>query len=109
MDDSFDTFIKDMLNAKQWNTAVDGDVRRQLESDLKNRLTDQVNRSVIEAMPEDRIDGLNGLLDREAPDEEVQRYIADCGVDVRRITLETMLRFRDLYLAQKVGRGRYGR
>ena len=92
MDDSFDTFIKDMLNAKQWNTAVDGDVRRQLESDLKNRLTDQVNRSVIEAMPEDRI---------EAPDEEVQRYIADCGVDVRRITLETMLRFRDLYLGSK--------
>ena len=52
-------------------------------------------------MPEDRIDGLNGLLDREAPDEEVQRYIADCGVDVRRITLETMLRFRDLYLGSK--------
>lgn len=101
MDDSFDTFIKEMLNAKQWNTAVDGDVRKQLESDLKNRLTDQVNRSVIEAMPEDCVDGLNGLLDREAPDEEVQRYIADCGVDVRRITLETMLRFRDLYLGSK--------
>jgi hypothetical protein len=96
--DPFDTFIKEMLSAKQWNTAVDEDVRAQLEDDLKNRLMDQIDRAVVEAMPEEKVDGLNELLDAEAPEDQVQQYIAQSGVDVQRVTLETMLRFRELYL-----------
>ncbi len=98
MGDPFDTFIKEMLSAKQWNTAVDEDVRAQLEDDLKNRLMDQIDRAVVEAMPEEKVDGLNELLDAEAPEDQVQQYIAQSGVDVQRVTLETMLRFRELYL-----------
>lgn len=98
MDDPFKTFIGEMLNAKAWSTHVDADVRSQLEEDLRTRLMDQIDQAVVEALPDDKIDGLNELLDHEASDDEVRQYIAHSGVDVQRVTTETMLRFRDLYL-----------
>lgn len=98
--DALSKFISDIIDAKGYKT-LDSDVRRQLEQDLKNRLIDQINRAVLEALPENKIDGFNDLLDRGASQQEVQQYIATSGVDAKKITLETMLRFRSLYLGDK--------
>ena len=98
--DALSKFISDIIDAKNFKT-LDSDVRRQLEQDLKNRLIDQINRAVLEALPENKIDGFNDLLDRGASQQEVQQYIATSGVDTKKITLETMLRFRSLYLGDK--------
>lgn len=98
--DALSKFINDLIDAKGYKT-LDSDVRRQLEQDLKNRLIDQVDRAVLEALPENKIDGFNDLLDRGASQQEVQQYIANSGVDTKKITLETMLRFRSLYLGDK--------
>lgn len=105
MNDPFTTFIKEMLSAKAWSQQVDDEVKAQLESDLRVQLMDQIDRAVIEALPDDKVDGLNDLLDREASEEEVQQYVADSGVDVQRITTEAMLRFRDLYLGTSPANG----
>lgn len=98
--DAISKFISDIIDAKGYKT-LDSDVRRQLEQDLKNRLLDQIDRAVLEALPENKIDGFNDLLDRNASQQEVQQYIATSGVDTKKITLETMLRFRSLYLGDK--------
>lgn len=98
--DALSKFINDLIDAKGYKT-LDSDVRRQLEQDLKNRLIDQIDRAVLEALPENKIDGFNDLLDRGASQQEVQQYIANSGVDTKKITLETMLRFRSLYLGDK--------
>ena len=98
--DAFSKFINDIIDAKNFKT-LDSDVRRQLEQDLKNRLLDQIDRAVLGALPENKIDGFNDLLDRNTSQQEVQQYIANSGVDTKKITLETMLRFRSLYLGDK--------
>ena len=98
--DAISKFISDIIDAKGYKT-LDSDVRRQLEQDLKNRLLDQIDGAVLEALPENKIDGFNDLLDRGASQQEVQQYIATSGVDTKKITLETMLRFRSLYLGDK--------
>ncbi len=98
--DALSKFINDIIDAKNFKT-LDSDVRRQLEQDLKNRLLDQIDRAVLRALPENKIDGFNDLLDRNASQQEVQQYIANSGVDTKKITLETMLRFRSLYLGVK--------
>lgn len=98
--DALSKFINDIIDAKNFKT-LDGDVRQQLEQDLKNRLLDQIDRAVLGALPENKIDGFNDLLDRNASQQEVQQYIANSGVDTKKITLETMLRFRSLYLGDK--------
>jgi len=100
MEDSFTTFIKEMLDAKQWSEHVDDEVRAQLEQDLRTRLMDQIDRAIIERVPEDKIDGLNELLDKQVPEEEIRQYVTESGVDTKQVTLETMVRFRDLYLTQ---------
>jgi len=98
--DALSKFISDIIDAKGYKT-LDSDVRRQLEQDLKNRLIALINRAVLEALPENKIDGFNDLLDRGASPQEVQHYKATSGVDTKKITLETMLRFRSLYLGDK--------
>lgn len=101
MDDPFQAFIGDMIASKTWETALDNDAKKQLEEDLKNRLMDQIDQAVIEALPEDKIDGLNDLLDRDASEDVIYQYVADSGIDVQRITTQTMMRFRDLYIGTK--------
>jgi len=98
--DALSKFINDIIDAKNFKT-LDSDVRQQLEQDLKNRLLDQIDRAVLGALPENKIDGFNDLLDRNASQQEIQQYIANSGVDTKKITLETMLRFRSLYLGVK--------
>ena len=98
--DALSKFINDIIDAKNFKT-LDSEVRQQLEQDLKNRLLDQIDRAVLGALPENKIDGFNELLDRDASRQEVQRYIANSGVDTKKITLETMLCFRSLYLGVK--------
>ena len=98
--DALSKFINDIIDAKNFKT-LDGDVRQQLEKDLKNRLLDQIDRAVLGALPENKIDGFNELLDRDASKQEIQQYVATSGVNTKKITLETMLRFRSLYLGDK--------
>lgn len=98
--DALSKFINDIIDAKNFKT-LDSDVRQQLEQDLKNKLLDQIDRAVLGALPENKIDGFNELLDRDASKQEIQQYVATSGVNTKKITLETMLRFRSLYLGDK--------
>lgn len=98
--DAISKFISDLIEAKNFKT-LDDDVRQQLEKDLKIRLLNQIDRAVIEKLPENKVDGLNDLLDRNASQQEIQQYIDMSGVNRQKVTLETMLRFRSLYLGDK--------
>ena len=100
-EDEFDKFINQLLDEKQL-PGVSGDVRAQLVVDLKERLADQINRALIEAIPEQKIDELNKLLDNnDVTDEQIQQFIIDCGVDDQQVALHTMLRFSELYLGRQ--------
>ena len=91
-------FIRDILAEKQLS-GVDDEVREQLVTDLTGRLLDQINRALIDALPDDKLQEFNAMLDDEAvSDETVQQFIATSGVNVQQVTIQTMLRFRDLYL-----------
>ena len=93
-----DRFVRDIVTDKDL-PGVDDEIREQLVKDLKERLLDQVDRAIIDAIPEDRIDDFNALLDNEdTTNEGIRGFVSQCGVDVQKVTTNTMLRFRDLYL-----------
>lgn len=95
--DELDKFINEMLDTKQL-PGVTPEVRVTLVADLRERLLDQINRALIDALPDDKITEFNSLLDDESlSDETVQQFIASSGVDVPRVTIQTMLRFSELY------------
>jgi hypothetical protein len=99
--DELNQFIRDILAEKQLS-GVDESVREQLVVDMKQRMLDQINRALIEALPDEKIDEFSAMLDDpEASDQIVQDFMMRSGVDVKRVTLQAMLTFRDLYLGNE--------
>lgn len=98
--DELDRFINEILDEKQL-LGVTPEVRVQLVSDLKERMLDQINRALITALPDDKMTEFNTILDDETvSDEAVTQFIATSGVDVQKVTIQTMLRFSELYLGR---------
>lgn len=99
MSTAIDDFINELLVAKKFDGLGDG-VREQVRLDLLSRLSDQIDRAVIDAMSDSQIDTFTEMIDRGASQQELQAYIVQSGVDIERVTLETMLRFRSLYIGE---------
>lgn len=96
-----DQFVRDILEAKELS-GIDDTVREQLVKDLKQRLLDQINRALIDALPDEKIDDFSDMLDNpEVSDQMVQDFMVASGVDLKRVTIRTMLTFRDIYLGSE--------
>lgn len=102
--DKLDEFIEKIIEERNL-PGINDEVKAQLVHDMKSRLLDQIDRAVVDALPDEKTDILIELLDKAAPDAEVQQFIKDSGVDVTQITIETMLRFRSLYLGESAKPG----
>jgi len=98
--DQLDQFILDILEQKQL-PGITPEVKAQLVTDLKQRLLDQIDRAIIDALPDDKMDQFNDLLDNSADDAQVQEFMVSAGVDVKQVAIDTMLRFRSLYLGTR--------
>ena len=98
--DELGRFVDEMISQNNL-TSLTGELREQLVADLRERLNDQINRALIEAMPEDTVNTFIELMDNpDTTDESLQKFVVDSGIDVRRITTETMTRFYNLYVAR---------
>ena len=95
-DNSLDEFINEMLTAKKL-PGMNDDVRLILLDEIREQLTKQINKAIISALPDDKLDEFGELLDQKDT-AGIQEFIANSGVDIKRISIETMLLFRDLYL-----------
>lgn len=104
-EDGLNKFIEDMLTEKDL-PGITPEAKDMLVADLKQRLMDQINKSIIDAMPDDKIDEFDALLDKEGVDDtQLQQFIINAGVDVKQETIKTMLAFRSLYLQTSEERG----
>ncbi len=96
--ENIDNFINQLINDKKVSGLTD-EVREVLAEDLKQRLMTQIDRAIIEALPEDKAVELATKLDEEGfGDEQVAEFVQATGLDTQKISLETMLRFRNFYL-----------
>ena len=99
MDESLNAFLEQLLVDKGMTTLT-GEVREEVKAGMAERLLDEINRAIIEALPDDKAAELDKLLDDENfGQNEMVDFVRDCGVDVLRITAGTMAQFRSFYLA----------
>lgn len=97
--DQLDTFISSIIDAKQL-PGITEEAKIDLIAEMKERLLDLIDRALIEALPEDKVDALTALAENEATtDEELQQFVANSGVNVEEVTAQTLAQFKDLYLA----------
>jgi hypothetical protein len=93
-----DDFINTMLKERQL-PPMDEEVRVQIVADLKKDLLDQIDKALINALPEDKLQEFNTLLDSsDVNTETLQGFIKNSGIDVADVTVRTMVGFRALYL-----------
>lgn len=93
-----DGFVNSLIERKNLK-GLTAEGRERVARELKELLTEQINRAILEALPEDKLDLIDEITSREnySP-EEIQKVIAESGVNVAKITTETLLYFESLYL-----------
>lgn len=101
--DQLDTYISNIIDAKQL-PGITPQAKVDLIAEMKDQLLDLIDRALIEALPEDKVEELTALAANEGTtDQALQGFIAQSGVDVEEVTATTLARFKDLYLAPAEG------
>lgn len=98
--DPVDKFINDLIEAKDYS-GMDLDSNREaIKADIKRHLFEQIDRAMVEALPEDKIDEVMKIWDEDDAQGEaaLKQAIADSGIDQKTIVAQVMLNFRTFYL-----------
>ena len=95
-----DSFVQGLIDEKQIS-GLTPEGRAQIAGEIKDELVQQINRAVLMELPDDKLDEIDTKLDAgEIKPEELQQLVLDSGVDVAKITAETMLYFKAFYLGK---------
>jgi hypothetical protein len=95
--DQLDVFIKEIIDTKQLPGITD-EAKAGLAEEMREGLLDQINRALIEALPEGKVADFTALLDKDPSEEKIEAFIVESGVDIQKVTAQTMLNFRNRYL-----------
>ncbi len=93
----FDDFINEIIDAKGYSS-LDPETKKYMTDELRGLLIEQINRRILEQLPDEKLDELEQKLDAgEMAPEQVQHFAAECGVDVAKTVTEVMIFFRGFY------------
>lgn len=88
----------DRLIAEKNFPALTDEVRSQIKKDLLDRLNDTINAKVITALSDEDLAGFEKLIDQNASQEDVQKYIEEKIPDSTTFLAGVLLEFRKSYL-----------
>lgn len=98
-DQAINLFIVGLMDEKGIEYG-DEPYKAEIFKELKNKLLVELDRSLVSELPEEKLAELskivadNGKIDPEI----VAKAVVEAGVDVEKVTGETMYKFRELYL-----------
>ena len=73
----------------------------ELRLNLYQKLSDEIIKNMILAMPDYLVEKLNKDIEQGANEEVTEKAIDESGIDVETITEQTMTKFREKYLNQE--------
>ena len=66
---------------------------------MNEKLTDFLTQALVNALPEDKVNELDNMIDEGAAEpENVRRLLDDAGVDSGKVVVDALQKFRELYL-----------
>ena len=93
-----DAFVNSLIDRKNI-AGLTPEIRANVASEIKDLLIQQINRAVLERLPDEKLDELNRRMDSgDFGAEDVQLFVNNSGVDIPKIVAETMLYFEAFYL-----------
>ena len=98
-DEAINLFVEGLMEEKGIELG-DEPYKSDIFVDLKNRLLVEIDRSLISALPDEKLDMFNAKVEKgeQIDPKEMATAIADSKIDVEKVVAITMARFRDLYL-----------
>ena len=95
---NIDEFIEQLLIDKGI-TDVEPEIREELISEMKERLTDQINKAAIMQLSEEKATELAEKVNNpDFTNEQMTEFMQNSGVNLTEVALDTMLQFRNFYL-----------
>lgn len=92
-------FVKQLLQEKELPDNLDPEVYDRLVKDLTDRVTNLINKRLIESLKEDQVNELEQLIDSNSNDPEaLQKFIEENVPNKEQITTSALMEFRELYL-----------
>ncbi len=85
------TFISKMMADKGVEDAA-------LKEQLEAKLEEQIEQAMIRMLPDEKLVELEGMLGREASDEEIEQFFDGSGVNFEQVAQQTMAAFRSAFL-----------
>ncbi|MCA9343504.1 MAG: hypothetical protein H6793_02865 [Candidatus Nomurabacteria bacterium] len=89
-------YVTEIIEQKKLS-GVDQDIKDKLIDDLTNRLQEQINRALINALNDEQFKEFEKLVDAEDA-EKVSTFFADNNIPVQEITTQVLVKFRVAYL-----------
>lgn len=95
----YDVFIHQLVVDK----GLDAEDRAQsgkISYELKTKLDEQLQKAMINALPDRQLEALGQLMDREASDDEIEKFFSAVAVDYPAVIQAEMVKFREEYLGK---------
>lgn len=101
-DEVIDLFIRGIMQEKGVD-APTPEIEQDIFEGLRTNLLEQIDRSLIAELPDDKIDELNRMAtnDGKIDPTVIAKMIEESHLNTAEITGATMARFRDIYLGQE--------
>lgn len=102
-EETIDLFIEGIMIEKGIDAPTE-EIKQDIKKDLKNQLLQQIDRSLIGELPDDKLEELNRMAttDGQIDPNFIADMIQEANLDVTDIVGTTMARFRELYLSDKL-------
>jgi hypothetical protein len=95
-----DSFVEKLIDDKNIE-GLTPEGRAQIAGELKDELVQQINRAILMELPDEKLDEIDKKLDSgEMKPEDLPGIVENSGVDVAKITMETLLYFKAFYLGK---------
>lgn len=97
-DEAMNAFVNELIDEKKLE-GLTPEVREGIAADLKERILDQIQRSIIAALPEDKFTELESAVDGDSlTEEQMSKIIEESNLNMDEIVGGTLAKFREIYL-----------
>lgn len=103
-DESINLFIEGLMEKKGLESTSQ-ELKQDIFLDLKTRLLEEIDRSIIAELPDEKLEELAKIAakDGKIEPEVIGEMVKEANLDVDEIAGVTMAKFSDLYLGSEEG------
>ncbi len=90
-------FVENLIAEKKYPD-LEQEVIDQMKEDLYLRIETLINVTIVNNLPDEKLEEFESLIDKQATPEETQKFMSDNIQDLPNLISETLLDFRKNYL-----------